>query len=207
MYYLTFMLSAIFILWHHNNLACLSSSVSFCLLTPYNAWASSLISKVSNNNSNTTVRAIGNTDTLLVSLLMDKLKQMKCRPARICSMDILSAGLLSHFWASSMQQPITSNASLSGWGALCKETYTGSTWSEQEPTMHINSLELLEATLALKTFLKDTSGPLVLLQLDNPTAVAYINNMGGMVSAQLTEVVKELWMWSLDNNIFRMLRE
>ena len=115
------------------------------------------------NKSNATVRAIGNTDTLLVSLLMDKLKQMKCTAARICSMDILSTGLLSHFWASSMQQTITSNASLSGWGALCKGAYTGSTWSEQEPTMHINSLELLEATLALKAFLKDTSGPLVLL--------------------------------------------
>ena len=45
--------------------------------------------------------------------------------------------------------------------------------------MHINCLELLAATLETKTFLKDQVGVSVLLQLDNHTAVAYINNMGG----------------------------
>ena len=67
--------------------------------------------------------------------------------------------------------------------------------------MHINSLELLAATLAVKTFLKKASGISVLLQLDNATAVAYINNIGGTVSSQLTELAKELWMWALDRNI------
>ena len=67
--------------------------------------------------------------------------------------------------------------------------------------MHINSLELLAATLAVKTFLKKASGISVLLQLDNATAVAYINNMGGTVSSQLTELAKELWMWALDRNL------
>ena len=63
--------------------------------------------------------------------------------------------------------------------------------------MHINSLELLAATLAVKTFMKDVSGTSVLLQLDNATAVAYINNMGGTVLTQLTELAKELWLWAL----------
>ena len=48
--------------------------------------------------------------------------------------------------------------------------------------MHINCLELLAATLATKTFLKDQVGVSVLLQLDNQTAVAYINNMGDSLS-------------------------
>jgi len=39
--------------------------------------------------------------------------------------------------------------------------------------MHINCLELLAA----KTFLKDVIGVSALLELNNPTAVAYINNM------------------------------
>lgn len=71
--------------------------------------------------------------------------------------------------------------------------------------MHINSLELLAATLAVKTFMKDSSGTSALLQLDkkhNATAVAYINNMGGTVSTQLTELAKELWMWALEKDIF-----
>jgi len=43
----------------------------------------------------------------------------------------------------------------------------------------------------------------VLLQLDNQTAVAYINNLGegGEVSPLLTQLVKELWMWTLSKNI------
>ena len=43
---------------------------------------------------------------------------------------------------------------------------------------NINSLELLAAMLAAKTFLKDVSGISVFLQVDNTTAVAYINNNG-----------------------------
>jgi len=60
--------------------------------------------------------------------------------------------------------------------------------------MHTNSLELLAAMLAAKTFLKDILGVSVLLQLDNTTVVAYINNMRGTVSSQLTDLTKELWM-------------
>ena len=67
--------------------------------------------------------------------------------------------------------------------------------------MHINCLELLAATLAAKTFLKDVSGVSVFLQLDNATAVAYINNMGGTVSSKLTDLAKEQWMWALDKDI------
>ena len=67
--------------------------------------------------------------------------------------------------------------------------------------MHINCLELLAATLAAKTFLKSRTGQLVLLQLDNQRAVAYINNMGGTVSPQLTNLAKALWMWALSNDI------
>ena len=67
--------------------------------------------------------------------------------------------------------------------------------------MHINCLELLAATLAAKTFLKGQIGQSVLLQLDNQTAVAYINNMGGTVSPQLTDLAKALWMWALSNDI------
>ena len=67
--------------------------------------------------------------------------------------------------------------------------------------MHINSLELLAAMLAVKTFLKDASGISVLLQLDNATAVANINNMGGTVSSQLTTLAKELWTWTFDKDI------
>ena len=99
------------------------------------------------------------------------------------------------------QLTISSDASQLGLVAVCAGTRTGGAWPVQEQSMHINSLELLAATLVVKTFLKDASGISVLLQLDNATAVAYINNMGGTMSSQLTTLAKELWTWPLDKDI------
>ena len=96
---------------------------------------------------------------------------------------------------------ITSDASIQGWGAVCNGTRTGGPWRQSEQGMHINCLELLAATLAAKTFLKGQIGQSVLLQLDNQTGVAYINNMGGTVSPQLTDLAKALWRWALSNDI------
>ena len=55
----------------------------------------------------------------------------------------------------SEQVIISSDASLLGWGAACARDRTGGAWSVQEQAMHINSLELLAAMLAAKTFLMD----------------------------------------------------
>ena len=96
---------------------------------------------------------------------------------------------------------IRSDASLQGWGAVCNGVRTGGPWSQSEQQLHINCLELLAATLAVKSFLKDQEGSSVLLQLDNQTAVAYINNMGGTVSPQLTDLAKALWLWALPTDI------
>ena len=71
------------------------------------------------------------------------------------------------------------DASILGWGTSCQGLSTGGSWSAREKTRHINCLELLAATLALKTFAKKKTGLSVLLRIDNMTAVAYINNQGG----------------------------
>ena len=73
----------------------------------------------------------------------------------------------------------------SGWGATCKGISTRGPWSPQEQTLHINCLELLAATLAVQTFVKEKSGISILLRIDNTTAVAYINRKGGTVSPTL----------------------
>ena len=73
---------------------------------------------------------------------------------------------------------IESDASLQGWRAVCNGTRSGGPWSQLEKQKHINCLELLVTTLALKSFVNDQTGIVVLLQLDNQTVVAYINNMG-----------------------------
>ena len=96
---------------------------------------------------------------------------------------------------------IESDASSQGWGASCQGTSTGGPWSIQEKSRYINCLELLAATLALKTFVKDKRGVSVLLKIDNTTAVAYINNHGGTVSRELVSLTRDLWMWCLERNI------
>jgi len=101
----------------------------------------------------------------------------------------------------SVQIVIQSNASLSGWGAVCKGMSTGGLWSPQEQSLPINCLELLAADLALKSFLKDQKGVTVLLQLENSTAVAYINNLGGTISPVLTALTRDLWLWALERDI------
>ena len=73
---------------------------------------------------------------------------------------------------------IESDASLQDWVAVCNGTRTGGPWSQLEKQMYINCLELLAATLALKSIVKDQTGIAVLLQLDNQRTVAYINNRG-----------------------------
>ena len=50
---------------------------------------------------------------------------------------------------------IRSDASLKSWGAVCNGIRTGGPWSQSEQQLHVNCLELLAATLAVKSFLKD----------------------------------------------------
>ena len=97
---------------------------------------------------------------------------------------------------------IDSDASLMGWGAVCQNQWSGGPWSQSESQMHINCLELLAATLVVQTFLKHKTRLSVLLRLDNTSAVAYINNLGGTVSPELVDLAKTLWMWCLERNIY-----
>lgn len=92
-------------------------------------------------------------------------------------------------------------ASLRGWGAVSRGVPTGGPWSPEEKCYHINCMEILAAFLAIKTFMKNMTDTTVLIMIDNTTAVAYINNLGGTVSPLATEIAKDLWMWCLERNI------
>ena len=54
----------------------------------------------------------------------------------------------------------------------CQGINMGGPWTTQEKTWQVNCLELLAATLALQTFLKDKQKLSVLLKLNNTFAVA-----------------------------------
>ena len=96
---------------------------------------------------------------------------------------------------------ITTDASKTGWGAVCENQRTNGRWSDSERTQHISVLELKAASLALKSFLKNQSHKVVCLRMDNTTAVAHVNNKGGAHSPCLLALTLELWQWCLERNI------
>ena len=74
---------------------------------------------------------------------------------------------------------VETDASMLGWGAVCKGVQTGGLWSQAEWRNHMNYLELLAATFAVKAFTKDKENIQVHLRIDNRTAVFYVNRMRG----------------------------
>ena len=96
---------------------------------------------------------------------------------------------------------IESDASKRGWGACLEETSTGGLWTEQEQQHSINYLELLASFLGLQTFVSSRRDIAILLRLDNVSAIAYLNKMGGPHSDRLSRLAMEVWGWCLQRNI------
>ena len=87
-------------------------------------------------------------------------------------------------------------------GAVCGERKTGGRWTPTEAQSHINILELLAAFFALKCFCKNMQNIHVQLQIDNTTAVTYINNMGGSKSTELNQLAFSVWEWCTTRHIW-----
>ncbi len=98
---------------------------------------------------------------------------------------------------------IESDSSLEAWGATSAGVKTGGRWSKKDLQLyqHINQLELVAAFLALKSFWKPPCSS-VLLRLDNQTAVAYINKIGGTRSLKLNNIALEIWEWCVQNSVW-----
>jgi hypothetical protein len=97
---------------------------------------------------------------------------------------------------------IETDASMRGWGAVCQGVKTGGLWSQMEQKLHINCLELLAGSFAVKSFTKDRLCVHVRLRMDNTSAVAYVNRLGGTHSLVLANLALALWEWALNRNIF-----
>ena len=82
---------------------------------------------------------------------------------------------------------IESDALLLGWGAALGTISSRGLWSEEERTQHINMLELMGGAFATRTFTKGKQNVHVRLRMDNTTAIAYVNHMGGTKSQSLSQ--------------------
>lgn len=99
-----------------------------------------------------------------------------------------------------MRQPnfafeIYTDASRSGWGAVCKDNKAHGRWTHLEKARHINYLELMAVFLGLKSFASNISNCAILLRVDNTTAISYVNRMGGIQYPHLNDLARTLWQW------------
>lgn len=90
---------------------------------------------------------------------------------------------------------IYSDASTSGWGAVCNGSATHGFWNDAEKRLHINHLELLAVLYALKCFTSALNNKQILLRVDNTTALSYVNKMGGTHVPTLNRIARDIWLW------------
>ena len=97
---------------------------------------------------------------------------------------------------------LCSDASNEGWGAVLNDCSTGGRWLLCEKDFHINVLELKAVLFGLKSLCSHFSYSHIKLRIDNTTAVAYINKMGGIKSIECDLIAKEIWDWCASRHIW-----
>ena len=96
---------------------------------------------------------------------------------------------------------IHTDASSKGWGATNGTQNICGPWEGKKIGKHINILELYAAKLAVMEF-KSITCSHIRIMMDNTTAIAYINNMGGIKSHECNEIAKSLWEIVIADNIW-----
>lgn len=69
--------------------------------------------------------------------------------------------------------------------------------TETERKHHINVLQLKGGAFAVKALAKDRSNIHIRLRMDNMSAVAYLNHLGGTSSQSLAQCACQIWQWCL----------
>ena len=94
------------------------------------------------------------------------------------------------------------DASNTGWGAVLAGQVAKGFWTPEERALHINELEMMAIELGLRSFLPQVRGKVLLLRVDNTTAVAYVNHQGGTRSPRLSAAARRIWELALDNGMY-----
>ena len=113
---------------------------------------------------------------------------------------------LSHWNGRKVSQPfpycvIEKNTSNIGWGAFLKGEAMGGCWGPEEQRLHINKLELLAVSYAVKSFLKREENIEVLIKSVNIAVVSYISKLGVTKSPRLIALTKQIFAWCLHRQI------
>ncbi|MGL4249587.1 MAG: reverse transcriptase domain-containing protein, partial [Aeromonas sp.] len=96
----------------------------------------------------------------------------------------------------SCRQMITTDASLTGWGAVFEGRPAYGVWTGEALTWHINCLELRAVLLGLRHFLPYLRGHHVIVRTDNMAVVSHVNRQGGSRSRTLDGHARQLFLWA-----------
>ena len=91
---------------------------------------------------------------------------------------------------------VSTDASATGWGAMCNGHAAAGSWTGPQRLLHVNCLELLAVRLALHRFRTFLTGQHVLVRSDNTATVTYINRQGGLRSRRMSQLARHLLLWS-----------
>ena len=93
----------------------------------------------------------------------------------------------------------------SGWGIACttdESLQSHGFWSQEQRSFHINLRELYVVFICLTVFCKEMSDTHIRFEIDNTTAVSYVNGMDGCKSAACDEVAKKIWDWCIERGLW-----
>ncbi len=91
---------------------------------------------------------------------------------------------------------VSTDASATGWGAMCNGHAAAGLWTGPQLQWHINCLELLAVWLALRRFRTLLHEKHILVRSDNTATVAYINHQDGLHSRRMSQLARHLLLWS-----------
>ncbi len=91
---------------------------------------------------------------------------------------------------------LTTDASLTDWGAILEGRSSQGLWKDQHLSWHINRLEMLAVFLALKNVLADLRSHHLLVHSDNTSVVSYLNHQWGLRSRPLCKLACQILLWS-----------
>jgi ribonuclease HI len=97
---------------------------------------------------------------------------------------------------------IQTDASSLAWGVVFNGKEFGGIWKTDEKNFHINTLEMKAIYYAIKALITKIKNSNVKILTDSTTAVAYINNMGGVRSYECNKIAQEIWSLCIEHNIW-----
>lgn len=97
---------------------------------------------------------------------------------------------------------IYTDASTTDWGAVRDDQKIHGFLDQELRKRHINYLELLTVEIALNKLAVNMKNCQILLRIDNTTAIAYVNKMGGVRYLKYHYLARRIWKWAEERNIF-----